>query len=143
MIASAMPRHDLLLLVALAACSRSPSPSTLGSEVLVTHTSLRMRSPQLLDPLPSSVARSMQPQLELELELDRLPLGAAFALTCEWRGPQAELRHENSWQTKPISHNPWPTHCRHSFASDDPLGPWTVVMKAGRRALGSAKFKLE
>ena len=130
-----------LLLVAAAACSRNPSP--LGSEVLVTRTSLRMRSPELLDPLPSAVARSMQPQLELELELDRMPLGAAFSLSCEWRGPHGETRHENSWQTKPISHNPWPTHCRHSFEADDPVGPWTVVMKAGPRELGSAKFKLE
>jgi hypothetical protein len=135
-------RRNLVFgLLLTAACTRTTSQQV--EAIAVARTTLRERTPELIDPVSKPVQRSASPQLELEIELTHAPLGAALELTCQWRGPSGDMRYDNAWQTKPISHDPWPTHCRHAFTPTDDAGSWTVAMKAGQRELGSEHFTLE
>jgi hypothetical protein len=50
-------------------------------------------------------------QLRLSAKLMSAPSGETVPMTCAWRSPDGALLHENAWQTKPVSHNAWETHC--------------------------------
>jgi hypothetical protein len=141
-----MPRRrnlvlTVLLSAAALACSRFERQQL--DAIAVARTTLRVRAPELINPVAKPVQRNASPQLEFEVELTHPPLGAALELTCQWRAPSGDVRYDNAWQTKPISHDPWPTHCRHAFTPGDDAGHWTVVMKAAQRELGSADFTLD
>lgn len=131
----------VLLTAAALACSRGERRPHI-EPLTVARMILRVRAPQLIEPITKPVQRSSNPQLEFEVQLSRPPLGVALELTCQWRGPAKE-RYENGWETKPISHDPWPTHCRHAFTPNDAAGLWTVIMRFGDRDLGSQFFTLE
>lgn len=64
-------------------------------------------------------------------------------LTCQWQGPDGDVRYGNAWRTKRIARDPWTTHCRHTFGPSDPAGTWTVVMRAAGRNLAQKPFMLE
>ncbi|MBS2016477.1 MAG: hypothetical protein JST00_26565 [Deltaproteobacteria bacterium] len=50
-------------------------------------------------------------QLRLSAKLMSAPEGEAVPMRCAWRSPEGALLHENAWQTKPVSHDAWETHC--------------------------------
>ena len=50
-------------------------------------------------------------QLRLSTKLMNAPKGEAIPMSCTWRGPDGALIHENAWQTKPVTHDAWETHC--------------------------------
>ena len=50
-------------------------------------------------------------QLRLSAKLMSAPRGESVPMTCAWRSPDGSLLHENAWQTKPVSHDAWETHC--------------------------------
>ena len=50
-------------------------------------------------------------QLRLSAKLMSAPRGETVPMTCTWRSPDGTLLHENAWQTKPVSHDAWETHC--------------------------------
>lgn len=50
-------------------------------------------------------------QLRLSVKLMRAPNGETVPMTCAWRSAEGALLHENAWQTKPVSHDAWETHC--------------------------------
>ena len=50
-------------------------------------------------------------QLRLSAKLMRAPKGESVPMACTWSGADGALLHENAWQTKPVSHDAWETHC--------------------------------
>ncbi len=50
-------------------------------------------------------------QLRMSAKLMSAPHGEAVPMTCSWRSPDGALLHENAWNTKPVSHDAWETHC--------------------------------
>ena len=50
-------------------------------------------------------------QLRLSAKLMSAPNGESVPMTCAWSGADGALFHENAWQTKPVSHDAWETHC--------------------------------
>jgi hypothetical protein len=130
----------LALLSVLASCVTEASPEQLKN-LSVTDSRLHLRSEILAVSQP--LRRQQTPQLELELTLTQLPRDVTIPLSCDWRMPNGETRHHNAWQTKAISHEPWPTHCRYTVDAEDPTGSWTVVMRQAGRELGRAQFELE
>lgn len=50
-------------------------------------------------------------QLRLSAKLMSAPNGESVPMSCAWRGADGALLHENAWQTKPVSHDAWETHC--------------------------------
>lgn len=50
-------------------------------------------------------------QLRLSAKLMSAPSGESVPMSCAWRSPDGALLQENAWQTKPVSHNAWETHC--------------------------------
>lgn len=65
-------------------------------------------------------------QLRLSAKLMSAPNGESVPMTCAWRGPGGALLHENAWQTKPVTHDAWETHCVLANAPEHV----TVAMKA-------------
>jgi hypothetical protein len=109
--------------------------------VRVASTQLRLRTQT--EPVTAPLQRRDQPELELEARLTEVPRSATLSLSCTWRDPDGKTAHVNSWHTRVITHEPWPTHCRHRFQADDPSGTWTVVMTLDQRELGHAEFALQ
>lgn len=50
-------------------------------------------------------------QLRMSAKLMSAPKGDSVPMTCSWTGEGGALLHENAWQTKPVSHDAWETHC--------------------------------
>jgi hypothetical protein len=50
-------------------------------------------------------------QLKLTTKLMDAPKGDAVNMSCTWRTPEGTLLHENVWETKPVTHDAWETHC--------------------------------
>ncbi len=50
-------------------------------------------------------------QLRLSAKLMSAPKGESVPMTCAWHAADGALLHENAWQTKPVSHDAWETHC--------------------------------
>jgi hypothetical protein len=50
-------------------------------------------------------------QLRLSAKLMSAPNGESVPMTCTWSSTDGALLHENAWQTKPVSHGAWETHC--------------------------------
>ena len=50
-------------------------------------------------------------QLRLSAKLMSAPNGESVPMSCAWRSADGALLHENAWQTKPVSHDAWETHC--------------------------------
>ena len=57
------------------------------------------------------VLREEAGQLRLSAKLMQAPRGESIPMTCAWRGADGALLHENAWQTKPVTHDAWETHC--------------------------------
>jgi hypothetical protein len=121
-------------------CTGLASPEQ-NAAVTVKSGMLRLRSEDA--PLQRAAVRGQAPQLEYVLRLEHVPLGHELALVCTWRSASRDVHYHNSWRTKLLSHDPWATHCRHTFGAHDPAGAWSVVMKLGERTLGTAHFSLE
>lgn len=73
-------------------------------------------------------------QLRLSTKLMNAPKGDALPMTCAWRAPDGTLLHENAWQTKPISHDAWETHCVFQKAPEHVK----VTMKASDRVIAES-----
>jgi hypothetical protein len=122
------------------ACTRLAS-SEQNVAVSVKSGILRLRSESA--PLRRAAVRGLSAQLEYVLRLQHVPLGQELALACNWQSASGDVHYHNSWHTKTLSHDPWATHCRHTFGAEDPAGAWSVVMKLGERTLGTEHFALE
>lgn len=73
-------------------------------------------------------------QLRLSAKLMSAPNGEAVPMTCTWRGADGALLHENAWQTKPVSHDAWETHCVFPNAPEHVK----VAMKAAGRVVAES-----
>lgn len=83
------------------------------------------------------------PEVWFRVVLHGVPVGAEIPLACRWLDPAGNEVHRNSWTTKPISHDDWETHCRHTVLRDAPggAGTWTVEMTfADGRPIDRADF---
>jgi hypothetical protein len=94
-------------------------------------------------PAAGVVSRSGRPEVGFELVLRHPPHGAALDLSCHWRGPGGDLRHQNRWQTKEVDKDVWPTQCRRRFDAADSPGAWSVAMLLGERELAVERFTVE
>jgi hypothetical protein len=73
-------------------------------------------------------------QLRLSAKLMSAPSGESVPMTCAWRGADGALLHENAWQTKPVSHDAWETHC----VLPNPPAHVKVAMKAHGRVVAES-----
>jgi hypothetical protein len=73
-------------------------------------------------------------QLRLSAKLMSAPKGESVPMTCAWTGADGTLLHENAWQTKPISHDAWETHC----VLPTPPAHVKVAMKAHGRVVAES-----
>ena len=73
-------------------------------------------------------------QLKLSTKLMNPPKGDALPMSCAWRAPDGTLLHENAWQTKPITHDAWETHCVFQKAPEHVK----VEMKASDRVIAES-----
>jgi hypothetical protein len=80
------------------------------------------------------VLREEAGQLRLSAKLMSAPSGESVPMTCTWRGADGALLHENAWQTKPVSHDAWETHC----VLPTPPPHVKVVMKAHGRVVAES-----
>lgn len=91
----------------------------------------------------SSARRAETPTLRLEVELARAPRGAEIALACNWTGPGGTVQHQNTWKTKPVDRDPWPTHCRFTVPSNAETGQWRVKMTQDGREIATRDMAIE
>jgi hypothetical protein len=80
------------------------------------------------------VLREEAGQLRLSAKLLSAPSGESVPMTCTWSGAGGALLHENAWQTKPVSHDAWETHC----VLPTPPAHVKVVMKAHGRVVAES-----
>lgn len=109
---------------------------TLLSEMQVTRATLTMAGAQAAGAPAGS-------DVELESILSHPPEGDRVELTCVWTDPAGTKQHENHWETKPVTHDAWPTHCRFRVPLDAPAGTWSVKMKQDERTLTEKTFVVE
>jgi hypothetical protein len=50
-------------------------------------------------------------QLKLSVKLMDTPKDESVSMTCTWQTLDGTLLHQNAWQTKPVNHDAWETHC--------------------------------
>ncbi len=73
-------------------------------------------------------------QLRLSAKLMSAPIGESVPMKCAWTSPEGALLHENAWQTKPVSHDAWETHCVFQNAPEHVK----VAMKAHGRVVAES-----
>ena len=73
-------------------------------------------------------------QLRLSAKLMSAPRGESVPMTCAWSGADGALLHESAWQTKPVSHDAWETHCVFPTAPEHVK----VAMKAHGRVVAES-----
>ncbi len=73
-------------------------------------------------------------QLRLSAKLMSAPRGESVPMSCAWIGADGALLHENAWQTKPVSHDAWETHC----VFQNPPEHVKVAMKAHGRVVATS-----
>ena len=73
-------------------------------------------------------------QLRLSATLMSAPTGESVPMTCAWHSADGALLHENAWQTKPVSHDAWETHC----VLPNPPDHVKVAMKAHGRVVAES-----
>jgi hypothetical protein len=80
------------------------------------------------------VLREEGGQLRLSAKLMSAPKGERVAMTCDWLGADGALLHENAWETKPVTHDAWETHC----VLANPPAHVKVAMKADGRVVAES-----
>ena len=90
----------------------------------------------------TEIDRESSPMIYFRVTLKDVPLGETLALDCEWIAPDGQVAHRNHYETKPINHDNWNTHCRDRFGPASPTGAWTVTMSLQGRQIAKATFLL-
>lgn len=91
----------------------------------------------------TTIDRSTSPQVYYRVTLQEAPLGEKLSLKCDWIDPQGQVVHQNSYQTREIDREVWPTSCRYQLGSAAPSGTWQVQMSLGEQVLSSNSFTVE
>ncbi len=73
-------------------------------------------------------------QLRLSAKLMSAPNGESIPMACTWSSTEGAILRENAWQTKPVSHDGWETHCVLS----NPPAHVKVAMKAHGRVVAES-----
>lgn len=89
------------------------------------------------------VDSKQNPQVFYRVTLQDAPLGKKLSLGCNWINSNGEISHQNSYQTKQINQEVWPTYCRYKFNPVSPLGNWQVEMYLGDRLLSQTEFTVK
>ncbi|MCH2050078.1 MAG: hypothetical protein MK289_16795 [Trichodesmium sp. ALOHA_ZT_67] len=80
------------------------------------------------------------PEVFYRVILQDAPIGKKLSLGCNWINSNGEISHQNSYQTKEINREVWPTSCKYKFNSSLPMGSWQVEMYLGDRSLSKTEF---
>ncbi|NET44794.1 hypothetical protein [Okeania sp. SIO2B3] len=75
--------------------------------------------------------------------LQDAPIGKRLSLGCNWINFNGEISHQNSYQTKEINREVWPTYCKYKFNPVSPVGNWQVEMYLGDRLLSQTEFTVK
>ncbi len=75
--------------------------------------------------------------------LNGAPVGRRLDMVCEWTEPGGIVVEVVEYSTSRIDKPIWPTHCRHRFTGDSPIGRWSVSIAVGDRELRSMTFNVE
>ncbi len=89
------------------------------------------------------VDSQQNPEVFYRVILQDAPVGKKLSLGCDWINPNGEISHQNSYQTKQINQEVWPTYCRYKFNPSSPLGKWQVEMYLGDRPLSKTEFTVK
>lgn len=80
------------------------------------------------------------PEVFYRVILQDAPIGKKLSLGCNWINSNGEISHQNSYQTKEINREVWPTSCKYKFNPSLPMGSWQVEMYLGDRSLSKTEF---
>ncbi|NEQ71784.1 MAG: hypothetical protein F6K23_01015 [Okeania sp. SIO2C9] len=89
------------------------------------------------------VDSQQNPEVFYRVTLQDAPVGKKLSLGCKWINPNGEISHQNSYQTKEINREIWPTYCRYQFNPVSPAGNWQVEMYLGDRLLSQTEFTVK
>ncbi|MDY7006763.1 MAG: hypothetical protein SWX82_23265 [Cyanobacteriota bacterium] len=89
------------------------------------------------------VDSQQNPEVFYRVTLQDAPVGKKLSLGCNWINPNGEISHQNSYQTKQINREVWPTYCRYQFNPVSPMGNWQVEMYLGDRLLSQTEFTVK
>ena len=89
------------------------------------------------------VDSQQNPEVFYRVTLQDAPVGKKLSLGCDWINPNGEISHQNSYQTKQINKEVWPTYCRYQFNPSSPVGKWHVEMYLGDRSLSKTEFTVK
>lgn len=88
------------------------------------------------------VHRRDDAQYEYEVVLTSAPVGSRLTLECQWLDPNGLIFNSNRYETRKITHDEWPTHCRSKILPNAPTGMWTVTMSHEGRRIGQMQFEV-
>jgi hypothetical protein len=83
------------------------------------------------------------PEIWFRVLLADAPVGEKLNLVCEWVDPDGKIAYRNKYETQPIDRPNWPTHARHRFDANAPVGIWTVRLILQDRVLLSTTFEVQ
>ncbi|MGD1806543.1 hypothetical protein ACP6PL_14040 [Dapis sp. BLCC M126] len=89
------------------------------------------------------VDSQQNPEVFYRVTLQDAPVGKKLSLGCDWINPNGEISHQNSYQTKQINKEVWPTYCRYQFNPSSPVGKWQVKMYLGDRSISKTEFTVK
>ncbi|MGB3514385.1 MAG: hypothetical protein WBA93_35270 [Microcoleaceae cyanobacterium] len=89
------------------------------------------------------VDSQQKPEVFYRVTLQDAPVGKKLSLGCKWINSNGEISHQNSYQTKQINQEVWPTYCRYQFNPVSPVGNWQVEMYLGDRLLSQTEFTVK
>jgi hypothetical protein len=94
-------------LTILAAIGALVLATVVGASVVMQGTAAAQARITATDPTLAEEAG----QLRLSAKLSNAPNGEPVKMSCDWKSPDGALIHQNAWETKPVSHELWETHC--------------------------------
>ena len=74
--------------------------------------------------------------------LEGAPRGRRIDVACEWIDPDSVVRFDVEYVTRRVDKTPWPTHCRHRFATDTAPGDWRVRLYVRDRLISESGFEV-
>ncbi|NES71810.1 MAG: hypothetical protein F6K24_44705 [Okeania sp. SIO2D1] len=89
------------------------------------------------------VDSKQNPEVFYRVTLQDAPIGKKLSLGCNWINSNGEISHQNSYQTKEINREIWPTYCKYKFNPVSPVGNWQVEMYLGDRLLSQTEFTVK
>ena len=69
-----------------------------------------------------NVGLGTKEMIYFHVTLNGAPLGRRLDMVCEWFEPGGRVIKVVEYTTSRIDNPIWPTHCRHRFTGDSPIG---------------------